>query len=285
MERVNTSVLNLEDYNVYKDLRDIINSGNNNEVLHDLFESIRDSLKDGIYPFNYILDAKNFLKNRTLIKIDHIKQLRKKLMELDGLNKKISDILKAKDKDNVFRIFDNINHSIKDKTEEVTKDDKIFVTYSLYSGDDYKAIVEIDTNKLIDDIKKVFHKYSKIDMLELDNKSVTKYFEDTLFTAQVFCRFSEYVRYIDFTMYDKDIRALELYEKYKKVLVKIRNIVANRIKYINSNKKKWKQHNISLDTDKELLKKMYDSEKPYMFTREEVFISTYPDAFEKNKSI
>ena len=29
MERVNTSVLNLDDYNVYKDLRDIINSGNN----------------------------------------------------------------------------------------------------------------------------------------------------------------------------------------------------------------------------------------------------------------
>ena len=97
-------------------------------------------------------------------------------------------------------------------------------------------------------------------------------------------QFSEYIRYIEFTLYNKDISIIKLYDNYLKILLKLKKIAENMINFINENKEDWKKKGIVVDDDS-FLRDMYMSDEPYIFSKKEIQKSIYGDIFQRKLGI
>ena len=285
MEQLNTAILSERDLETYMDLKELIDKGWNNDLFIKPYDSINSSLDMDIYPTIYLEEAREAMKRKKQITIDRIKQLKKQYDELLNLNSGLETIIEEEGKKNNIRLFDSINIKIKDKVDEEKYEDILLVTYEMYDGKEYRAVVEADITKLLKNIKRVLNIIIDKTLEVEDEEAINDYLEDTLFAVQTYYRFSEYVRYIDFTMYNKDINILKLYEKYAEILLKLKDCAFNRINYINAHKRNWKKQGINIKTDEEIIRRLYEEKKEYIFTKEEVLQSIYQKELEKVRSI
>ena len=212
----------------------------------------------------------------------HIRELHEKLLSLTNINKQLSSIVKAHKKNNTIYLFDSINGAIKSKRKEDIVDEKVLIEYDMRDGSTYNSIVETDKNIIINNIKKAFEIGEKV--FDVDSDSINKLLRDTLFVSQVYYQFSEYIRYIEFTLYNKDISIIKLYDNYLKILLKLKKMAENMINFINENKENWKKKGIVVDDDS-FLRDMYMSDEPYIFSKEEIQKSIYGDIFQRKLGI
>ena len=281
MKANNSAVLSNDDLVVYTSLERLLSS-THAENLTRLYSSINDSLKNGIYPTSYLLRVRDFMNNKISYVSEHIKELHEKLLSLTNVNKQLSSIVKAHKKNNTIYLFDSINGAIKSKRKEDIVDEKILIEYDMRDGSTYNSIVETDKNTIINNIKKAFEIGEEV--FDVDSDSVNKLLRDTLFISQVYYQFSEYIRYIEFTLYNKDISMIKLYDNYLKILLKLKKMAENMINFINENKEDWKKKGIVVDDDS-FLRNMYMSNEPYIFSKEEIQKSIYGDIFQRKLGI
>ena len=281
MKANNSAVLSKDDLVVYTSLERLLSS-THTENLTRLYNSINDSLKNGIYPTSYLLRVRDFMNNKISYVSEHIKELQEKLLSLTNINKQLSSIVKAHKKNNTIYLFDSINGAIKSKRKEDIVDEKVLIEYDMRDGSTYNSIVETDKNTIINNIKKAFEIGEEVFNVDLD--SINKLLRDTLFVSQVYYQFSEYIRYIEFTLYNKDISIIKLYDNYLKILLKLKKIAENMINFINENKEDWKKKGIVVDDDS-FLRDMYMSDEPYIFSKEEIQKSIYGDIFQRKLGI
>lgn len=281
MKANNSAVLSNDDLVVYTSLERLLSS-THTENLTRLYNSINDSLKNGIYPTSYLLRVRDIMNNKISYVFEHIKELHEKLLSLTNINKQLSSIVKAHKKNNTIYLFDSINGAIKSKRKEDIVDEKVLIEYDMRDGSTYNSIVETDKNTIINNIKKAFEIGEEVFNVDLD--SINKLLRDTLFVSQVYYQFSEYIRYIEFTLYNKDISIIKLYDNYLKILLKLKKIAENMINFINENKEDWKKKGIVVDDDS-FLRDMYMSDEPYIFSKEEIQKSIYGDIFQRKLGI
>ena len=281
MKANNSAVLSNDDLVVYTSLERLLSS-THAENLTRLYSSINDSLKNGIYPTSYLLRVRDFMNNKISYVSEHIKELHEKLLSLTNVNKQLSSIVKAHKKNNTIYLFDSINGAIKSKRKEDIVDEKILIEYDMRDGSTYNSIVETDKNNIINNIKKAFEIGEEV--FDVDSDSINKLLRDTLFVSQVYYQFSEYIRYIEFTLYNKDISMIKLYDNYLKILLKLKKMAENMINFINENKEDWKKKGIVVDDDS-FLRDMYMSDELYMFSKEEIQKSIYGDIFQRKLGI
>lgn len=281
MKANNSAVLSNDDLVVYTSLERLLSS-THAENLTRLYSSINDSLKNGIYPTSYLLRVRDFMNNKISYVSEHIKELHEKLLSLTNVNKQLSSIVKAHKKNNTIYLFDSINGAIKSKRKEDIVDEKILIEYDMRDGSTYNSIVETDKNNIINNIKKAFEIGEEV--FDVDSDSINKLLRDTLFVSQVYYQFSEYIRYIEFTLYNKDISMIKLYDNYLKILLKLKKMAENMINFINENKEDWKKKGIVVDDDS-FLRNMYMSNEPYIFSKEEIQKSIYGDIFQRKLGI
>lgn len=281
MKANNSAVLSNDDLVVYTSLERLLSS-THTENLTRLYNSINDSLKNGIYPTSYLLRVRDFMNNKISYVSEHIKELHEKLLSLTNVNKQLSSIVKAHKKNNTIYLFDSINGAIKSKRKEDIVDEKVLIEYDMRDGSTYNSIVETDKNNIINNIKKAFEIGEEV--FEVDSDSINKLLRDTLFVSQVYYQFSEYIRYIEFTLYNKDISIIKLYDNYLKILLKLKKMAENMINFINENKEDWKKKGIVVDDDS-FLRDMYMSDEPYIFSKEEIQKSIYGDIFQRKLGI
>ncbi len=281
MKANNSAVLSNDDLVVYTSLERLLSS-THTENLTRLYNSINDSLKNGIYPTSYLLRVRDIMNNKISYVFEHIKELHEKLLSLTNVNKQLSSIVKAHKKNNTIYLFDSINGAIKSKRKEDIVDEKVLIEYDMRDGSTYNSIVETDKNTIINNIKKAFEIGEEVFNVDLD--SINKLLRDTLFVSQVYYQFSEYIRYIEFTLYNKDISIIKLYDNYLKILLKLKKIAENMINFINENKEDWKKKGIVVDDDS-FLRDMYMSDEPYIFSKEEIQKSIYGDIFQRKLGI
>ena len=281
MKANNSAVLSNDDLVVYTSLERLLSS-THAENLTRLYSSINDSLKNGIYPTSYLLRVRDFMNNKISYVSEHIKELHEKLLSLTNVNKQLSSIVKAHKKNNTIYLFDCINGAIKSKRKEDIVDEKILIEYDMRDGSTYNSIVETDKNNIINNIKKAFEIGEEV--FDVDSDSINKLLRDTLFVSQVYYQFSEYIRYIEFTLYNKDISIIKLYDNYLKILLKLKKIAENMINFINENKEDWKKKGIVVDDDS-FLRDMYMSDEPYIFSKKEIQKSIYGDIFQRKLGI
>ena len=281
MKANNSAVLSNDDLVVYTSLERLLSS-THAENLTRLYSSINDSLKNGIYPTSYLLRVRDFMNNKISYVSEHIKELHEKLLSLTNVNKQLSSIVKAHKKNNTIYLFDCINGAIKSKRKEDIVDEKILIEYDMRDGSTYNSIVETDKNNIINNIKKAFEIGEEV--FDVDSDSINKLLRDTLFVSQVYYQFSEYIRYIEFTLYNKDISMIKLYDNYLKILLKLKKMAENMINFINENKEDWKKKGIVVDDDS-FLRDMYMSDEPYIFSKKEIQKSIYGDIFQRKLGI
>ena len=281
MKANNSAVLSNDDLVVYTSLERLLSS-THAENLTRLYSSINDSLKNGIYPTSYLLRVRDFMNNKISYVSEHIKELHEKLLSLTNVNKQLSSIVKAHKKNNTIYLFDSINGAIKSKRKEDIVDEKVLIEYDMRDGSTYNSIVETDKNNIINNIKKAFEIGEEV--FDVDSDSINKLLRDTLFVSQVYYQFSEYIRYIEFTLYNKDISMIKLYDNYLKILLKLKKMAENMINFINENKEDWKKKGIVVDDDS-FLRDMYMSDEPYIFSKEEIQKSIYGDIFQRKLGI
>ena len=281
MKANNSAVLSNDDLVVYTSLERLLSS-THAENLTRLYSSINDSLKNGIYPTSYLLRVRDFMNNKISYVSEHIKELHEKLLSLTNVNKQLSSIVKAHKKNNTIYLFDSINGAIKSKRKEDIVDEKILIEYDMRDGSTYNSIVETDKNNIINNIKKAFEIGEEV--FDVDSDSINKLLRDTLFVSQVYYQFSEYIRYIEFTLYNKDISMIKLYDNYLKILLKLKKMAENMINFINENKEDWKKKGIVVDDDS-FLRDMYMSDEPYIFSKKEIQKSIYGDIFQRKLGI
>ena len=281
MKANNSAVLSNDDLVVYTSLERLLSS-THAENLTRLYSSINDSLKNGIYPTSYLLRVRDFMNNKISYVSEHIKELHEKLLSLTNVNKQLSSIVKAHKKNNTIYLFDCINGAIKSKRKEDIVDEKILIEYDMRDGSTYNSIVETDKNNIINNIKKAFEIGEEV--FDVDSDSINKLLRDTLFVSQVYYQFSEYIRYIEFTLYNKDISMIKLYDNYLKILLKLKKMAENMINFINENKEDWKKKGIVVDDDS-FLRDMYMSDDPYIFSKKEIQKSIYGDIFQRKLGI
>ena len=281
MKANNSAVLSNDDLVVYTSLERLLSS-THAENLTRLYSSINDSLKNGIYPTSYLLRVRDFMNNKISYVSEHIKELHEKLLSLTNVNKQLSSIVKAHKKNNTIYLFDSINGAIKSKRKEDIVDEKVLIEYDMRDGSTYNSIVETDKNNIINNIKKAFEIGEEV--FDVDSDSINKLLRDTLFVSQVYYQFSEYIRYIEFTLYNKDISMIKLYDNYLKILLKLKKMAENMINFINENKEDWKKKGIAVDDDS-FLRDMYMSDEPYIFSKEEIQKSIYGDIFQRKLGI
>ena len=281
MKANNSAVLSNDDLVVYTSLERLLSS-THAENLTRLYSSINDSIKNGIYPTSYLLRVRDFMNNKISYVSEHIKELHEKLLSLTNVNKQLSSIVKAHKKNNTIYLFDSINGAIKSKRKEDIVDEKILIEYDMRDGSTYNSIVETDKNNIINNIKKAFEIGEEV--FDVDSDSINKLLRDTLFVSQVYYQFSEYIRYIEFTLYNKDISMIKLYDNYLKILLKLKKMAENMINFINENKEDWKKKGIVVDDDS-FLRNMYMSNEPYIFSKEEIQKSIYGDIFQRKLGI
>ena len=281
MKANNSAVLSNDDLVVYTSLERLLSS-THAENLTRLYSSINDSLKNGIYPTSYLLRVRDFMNNKISYVSKHIRELHEKLLSLTNINKQLSSIVKAHKKNNTIYLFDSINGAIKSKRKEDIVDEKVLIEYDMRDGSTYNSIVETDKNIIINNIKKAFEIGEKV--FDVDSDSINKLLRDTLFVSQVYYQFSEYIRYIEFTLYNKDISIIKLYDNYLKILLKLKKMAENMINFINENKEDWKKKGIVVDDDS-FLRDMYMSDEPYIFSKKEIQKSIYGDIFQRKLGI
>lgn len=281
MKANNSAVLSNDDLVVYTSLERLLLS-THTENLTRLYNSINDSLKNGIYPTSYLLRVRDFMNNKISYVSEHIKELHEKLLSLTNVNKQLSSIVKAHKKNNTIYLFDSINGAIKSKRKEDIVDEKVLIEYDMRDGSTYNSIVETDKNIIISNIKKAFEIGEEV--FNVDSDSINKLLRDTLFVSQIYYQFSEYIRYIEFTLYNKDIGIIKLYDNYLKILLKLKKMAENMINFINENKEDWKKKGIVVDDDS-FLRDMYMSDEPYIFSKEEIQKSIYGDIFQRKLGI
>ena len=281
MKANNSAVLSNDDLVVYTSLERLL-SITHTKNLTRLYNSINDSLKNGIYPTSYLLRVRDFMNNKISYVSEHIKELHEKLLSLTNVNKQLSSIVKAHKKNNTIYLFDSINGAIKSKRKEDIVDGKVLIEYDMRDGSTYNSIVETDKNNIINNIKKAFEIGEEV--FDVDSDSINKLLRDTLFISQVYYQFSEYIRYIEFTLYNKDISMIKLYDNYLKILLKLKKMAENMINFINENKEDWKKKGIVVDDDS-FLRNMYMSNEPYIFSKEEIQKSIYGDIFQRKLGI
>ncbi len=281
MKANNSAVLSTDDLVVYTSLERLLLS-THAENLTRLYNSINDSLKNGIYPTSYLLRVRDFMNNKISYVSEHIKELHEKLLSLTNVNKQLSSIIKAHKKNNTIYLFDSINGAIKSKRKEDIVDEKVLIEYDMRDGSTYNSIVETDKNIIISNIKKAFEIGEEV--FNVDSDSINKLLRDTLFVSQIYYQFSEYIRYIEFTLYNKDIGIIKLYDNYLKILLKLKKMAENMINFINENKEDWKKKGIVVDDDS-FLRDMYMSDEPYIFSKEEIQKSIYGDIFQRKLGI
>lgn len=281
MKANNSAVLSNDDLVVYTSLERLLSS-THAENLTRLYSSINDSLKNGIYPTSYLLRVRDFMNNKISYVSEHIKELHEKLLSLTNVNKQLSSIVKAHKKNNTIYLFDSINGAIKSKRKEDIVDEKILIEYDMRDGSTYNSIVETDKNNIINNIKKAFEIGEEV--FDVDSDSINKLLRNTLFVSQVYYQFSEYIRYIEFTLYNKDISMIKLYDNYLKILLKLKKMAENMINFINENKEDWKKKGIVVDDDS-FLRDMYMSDEPYIFSKKEIQKSIYGDIFQRKLGI
>lgn len=281
MKANNSAVLSTDDLVVYTSLERLLLS-THAENLTRLYNSINDSLKNGIYPTSYLLRVRDFMNNKISYVSEHIKELHEKLLSLTNVNKQLSSIIKAHKKNNTIYLFDSINGAIKSKRKEDIVDEKVLIEYDMRDGSTYNSIVETDKNIIISNIKKAFEIGEEF--FNVDSDSINKLLRDTLFVSQIYYQFSEYIRYIEFTLYNKDIGIIKLYDNYLKILLKLKKMAENMINFINENKEDWKKKGIVVDDDS-FLRDMYMSDEPYIFSKEEIQKSIYGDIFQRKLGI
>lgn len=281
MKANNSAVLSNDDLVVYTSLERLLSS-THTENLTRLYNSINDSLKNGIYPTSYLLRVRDFVNNKISYVSEHIKELHEKLLSLTNVNKQLSSIVKAHKKNNTIYLFDSINGAIKSKRKEDIVDEKVLIEYDMRDGSTYNSIVETDKNIIINNIKKAFEIGEEV--FDVDSDSINKLLRDTLFVSQVYYQFSEYIRYIEFTLYNKDISIIRLYDNYLKILLKLKKMAENMINFINENKEDWKKKGIVVDDDS-FLRDMYMSDEPYIFSKKEIQKSIYGDIFQRKLGI
>lgn len=281
MKANNSAVLSNDDLVVYTSLERLLSS-THTENLTRLYNSINDSLKNGIYPTSYLLRVRDFMNNKISYVSEHIKELHEKLLSLTNVNKQLSSIVKAHKKNNTIYLFDSINGAIKSKRKEDIVDEKVLIEYDMKDGSTYNSIVETDKNTIISNIKKAFEIGEEV--FDVDSDSINKLLRDTLFVSQVYYQFSEYIRYIEFTLYNKDISIIKLYDNYLKILLKLKEMAENMINFINENKEDWKKKGIVVDDDS-FLRDMYMSDGPCIFSKEEIQKSIYGDIFQRKLGI
>ena len=281
MKANNSAVLSNDDLVVYTSLERLLSS-THAENLTRLYSSINDSLKNGIYPTSYLLRVRDFMNNKISYVSEHIKELHEKLLSLTNVNKQLSSIVKAHKKNNTIYLFDSINGAIKSKRKEDIVDEKVLIEYDMRDGSTYNSIVETDKNIIINNIKKAFEIGEEV--FDVDSDSINKLLRDTLFVSQVYYQFSEYIRYIEFTLYNKDISIIRLYDNYLKILLKLKKMAENMINFINENKEDWKKKGIVVDDDS-FLRDMYMSDEPYIFSKKEIQKSIYGDIFQRKLGI
>lgn len=277
----NSAVLSNDDLVVYTSLERLLLS-THTENLTRLYNSINDSLKNGIYPTSYLLRVRDFMNNKISYVSEHIKELHEKLLSLTNVNKQLSSIVKAHKKNNTIYLFDSINGAIKSKRKEDIVDEKVLIEYDMRDGSTYNSVVETDKNIIISNIKKAFEIGEEV--FNVDSDSINKLLRDTLFVSQIYYQFSEYIRYIEFTLYNKDISIIKLYDNYLKILLKLKKMAENMINFINENKEDWKKKGIVVDDDS-FLRDMYMSDEPYIFSKEEIQKSIYGDIFQRKLGI
>jgi len=281
MKANNSAVLSNDDLVVYTSLERLLLS-THTENLTRLYNSINDSLKNGIYPTSYLLRVRDFMNNKISYVSEHIKELHEKLLSLTNVNKQLSSIVKAHKKNNTIYLFDSINGAIKSKRKEDIVDEKVLIEYDMRDGSTYNSVVETDKNIIISNIKKAFEIGEEV--FNVDSDSINKLLRDTLFVSQIYYQFSEYIRYIEFTLYNKDISIIKLYDNYLKILLKLKKMAENMINFINENKEDWKKKGIVVDDDS-FLRDMYMSDEPYIFSKEEIQKSIYGDIFQRKLGI
>lgn len=281
MKANNSAVLSTDDLVVYTSLERLLLS-THTENLTRLYNSINDSLKNGIYPTSYLLRVRDFMNNKISYVSEHIKELHEKLLSLTNVNKQLSSIVKAHKKNNTIYLFDSINGAIKSKRKEDIVDEKVLIEYDMRDGSTYNSVVETDKNIIISNIKKAFEIGEEV--FNVDSDSINKLLRDTLFVSQIYYQFSEYIRYIEFTLYNKDISIIKLYDNYLKILLKLKKMAENMINFINENKEDWKKKGIVVDDDS-FLRDMYMSDEPYIFSKEEIQKSIYGDIFQRKLGI
>ena len=281
MKANNSAVLSNDDLVVYTSLERLLSS-THTENLTRLYNSINDSLKNGIYPTSYLLRVRDFVNNKISYVSEHIKELHEKLLSLTNVNKQLSSIVKAHKKNSTIYLFDSINGAIKSKRKEDIVDEKVLIEYDMRDGSTYNSIVETDKNTIINNIKKAFEIGEEV--FDVDSDSINKLLRDTLFVSQVYYQFSEYIRYIEFTLYNKDISIIRLYDNYLKILLKLKKMAENMINFINENKEDWKKKGIVVDDDS-FLRDMYMSDEPYIFSKKEIQKSIYGDIFQRKLGI
>ena len=281
MKANNSAVLSNDDLVVYTSLERLLLS-THTENLTRLYNSINDSLKNGIYPTSYLLRVRDFMNNKISYVSEHIKELHEKLLSLTSVNKQLSSIVKAHKKNNTIYLFDSINGAIKSKRKEDIVDEKVLIEYDMRDGSTYNSVVESDKNIIISNIKKAFEIGEEV--FNVDSDSINKLLRDTLFVSQIYYQFAEYIRYIEFTLYNKDISIIKLYDNYLKILLKLKKMAENMINFINENKEDWKKKGIVVDDDS-FLRDMYMSDEPYIFSKEEIQKSIYGDIFQRKLGI
>lgn len=281
MKANNSAVLSNDDLVVYTSLERLLLS-THTENLTRLYNSINDSLKNGIYPTSYLLRVRDFMNNKISYVSEHIKELHEKLLSLTNVNKQLSSIVKAHKKNNTIYLFDSINGAIKSKRKEDIVDEKVLIEYDMRDGSTYNSVVETDKNIIISNIKKAFEIGEEV--FNVDSDSINKLLRDTLFVSQIYYQFAEYIRYIEFTLYNKDISIIKLYDNYLKILLKLKKMAENMINFINENKEDWKKKGIVVDDDS-FLRDMYMSDEPYIFSKEEIQKSIYGDIFQRKLGI
>ena len=281
MKANNSAVLSNDDLVVYTSLERLLLS-THTENLTRLYNSINDSLKNGIYPTSYLLRVRDFMNNKISYVSEHIKELHEKLLSLTNVNKQLSSIVKAHKKNNTIYLFDSINGAIKAKRKEDIVDEKVLIEYDMRDGSTYNSVVETDKNIIISNIKKAFEIGEEV--FNVDSDSINKLLRDTLFVSQIYYQFAEYIRYIEFTLYNKDISIIKLYDNYLKILLKLKKMAENMINFINENKEDWKKKGIVVDDDS-FLRDMYMSDEPYIFSKEEIQKSIYGDIFQRKLGI
>ena len=281
MKANNSAVLSNDDLVVYTSLERLLSS-THAENLTRLYSSINDSLKNGIYPTSYLLRVRDFMNNKISYVSKHIRELHEKLLSLTNVNKQLSSIVKAHKKNNTIYLFDSINGAIKSKRKEDIVDEKVLIEYDMRDGSTYNSIVETDKNIIINNIKKAFEIGEEV--FDVDSDSINKLLRNTLFVSQVYYQFSEYIRYIEFTLYNKDISIIKLYDNYLKILLKLKKMAENMINFINENKENWKKKGIVVDDDS-FLRDMYMSDEPYIFSKKEIQKSIYGDIFQRKLGI
>jgi len=281
MKANNSAVLSNDDLVVYTSLERLLLS-THTENLTRLYNSINDSLKNGIYPTSYLLRVRDFMNNKISYVSEHIKELHEKLLSLTSVNKQLSSIVKAHKKNNTIYLFDSINGAIKSKRKEDIVDEKVLIEYDMRDGSTYNSVVETDKNIIISNIKKAFEIGEEV--FNVDSDSINKLLRDTLFVSQIYYQFAEYIRYIEFTLYNKDISIIKLYDNYLKILLKLKKMAENMINFINENKEDWKKKGIVVDDDS-FLRDMYMSDEPYIFSKEEIQKSIYGDIFQRKLGI